>query len=62
MVQVGLGNHAAALQYLEAATDERPVGTSWACYLKGDPLWDDLRSDLRFTALLKKIGLDHIKV
>jgi hypothetical protein len=40
---------------LERAVEER---TPWLPELKMDPLWDNVRSDPRFIAVLKKIGLE----
>jgi TolB-like protein/predicted Ser/Thr protein kinase len=44
-----------ALDWLERAVDER---TPWLLELKNDPAWDSVRSQPRFVALLKKIGLE----
>ncbi|HEY1467438.1 MAG TPA: hypothetical protein VGF61_00235, partial [Candidatus Acidoferrum sp.] len=40
--------------WLEKACGER---TSRLGYLKVEPLWDPLRTDLRFTDLVSRIGL-----
>jgi eukaryotic-like serine/threonine-protein kinase len=45
----------AALDWLERAVEER---ASWLPELKMDPAWDRLRSQPRFIAVLKKIGLE----
>ena len=45
-----------ALDWLERAVDER---TPWLPELNIDPAWDALRSQPRFVALLKKIGLEN---
>ena len=61
LIHLGLGEHEEALRYLEAALDESSVssvtGTRVPAYLKVDPIWDPIRSDPRFAALLEKIGL-----
>jgi len=43
-----------AFHWLEEAYKER---TPWLVFLKTDPQFDGLRSDPRFTALMKKVGL-----
>jgi len=62
LIHLGLGEHEEALRYLEAALDESSVssvtGTRVPAYLKVDPIWDPIRSDPRFAALLEKIGLE----
>ena len=54
MVQVGLGNTDEAFAWLARAYEER---SNWLAYAKVWPLIDDLRSDARFTALLRKVGV-----
>jgi len=49
------GANSEALDWLEKAVEER---TPWLPELKMDPAWDALRSQPRFIALLKKIGLE----
>ena len=49
------GANSEALDWLEKAAEER---TPWLPELKVDPSWDALRSDSRFIAVLKKIGLE----
>ena len=44
-----------ALDWLERAVEEH---SPWLPELKVDPTWDDLRSQPRFVAVLKKIGLE----
>jgi len=54
LVYNGLGNQDEALRQLEKAVEEHDVHLS---FLKVDPKWDLLRSNPRFTAILKRIGL-----
>ena len=49
------GTNAEALQWLERAVEER---SAWLPEIKLDPTFDGIRSDRRFIALLKKIGLE----
>jgi serine/threonine protein kinase/tetratricopeptide (TPR) repeat protein len=49
------GDDSEALGWLERAVDEH---TSWLPEMKIDPMWDAVRSQPRFVALLKKIGLE----
>ena len=49
------GANSEALDWLERAVDDR---TPWLPELKIDPMWDGVRSQPRFVALLKKIGLE----
>src|SRR5437879_4263719 len=50
------GDDSEALDWLERAVDEH---TPWLPELKIDPMWDAVRSQPRFVALLKKIGLEQ---
>ncbi len=54
LVYCGLGDKDNALGWLERAYQERAM---YSASLKVSPVWDDLRSDPRFTALLRKMGL-----
>ena len=49
------GDDSEALDWLERAVDEH---TPWLPEMKIDPMWDAVRSQPRFIALLKKIGLE----
>ncbi len=49
------GDNEQALHWLDRAVDER---AGWLPELKREPTWDAFRSDPRFVALLKKIGLE----
>jgi len=50
----GLGTKEKTFEWLEKAYEGRESDLT---YIGTDPLWDDLRSDPRFAALLKKMGL-----
>jgi TolB-like protein/predicted Ser/Thr protein kinase len=49
------GDDSETLDWLERAVDEH---TPWLPELKIDPIWDAVRSQPRFIALLKKVGLE----
>jgi tetratricopeptide (TPR) repeat protein len=49
------GDDSEALDWLERAVNEH---TPWLPEMKIDPMWDRIRSQPRFIALLKKIGLE----
>jgi adenylate cyclase len=51
---LGLGNHDAAFASLSEACEERCPGVHW---MGIDPIWDELRAEPRFPAVLRKIGL-----
>jgi len=53
LVYCGLGDRDKAFEWFEKAYQERAMSTD----LKVETCWDGLRSDPRFTALLKKMGL-----
>jgi TolB-like protein/DNA-binding winged helix-turn-helix (wHTH) protein/Tfp pilus assembly protein PilF len=54
LVHLALGERDAAIEWLEKACDQRPFGVN---YLNSDPVWDDLRPDPRFKALLARLKL-----
>ena len=54
LVHAGLSDKDEAMAWLERAYEER---SHWLVYLKAWPIFDDLRSDARFTALLGRVGL-----
>ncbi len=54
MIYAGLGDRERAFSYLDLAYRER---SHWLVWLKRDPRWNDVRSDGRFQALVRKIGL-----
>jgi serine/threonine-protein kinase len=49
-----LGDNDQAFEWLEKCLEERDM---WLAFLKIDPIWNNVRSDSRFTTLLNKIGL-----
>jgi tetratricopeptide (TPR) repeat protein len=55
IVHLGLGDRARALDYLEQAYDNN---SQWMPYLRGDRIWDPLRSEPRFAALMRKLGFE----
>jgi eukaryotic-like serine/threonine-protein kinase len=54
LVYLGLDEKDQAFKWLERACRERSTHLVW---LKVDPIFDDLRSDLRFTELIRSSGL-----
>jgi serine/threonine protein kinase/Tfp pilus assembly protein PilF len=54
-IYIGLGENDLALEWLEKAYEERDATLIW---LKTNHVYDSLRSDPRFKALLKKMGLE----
>ena len=55
IVYLGLGDHARALDYLEQA---QAADSQWMMYLQIDRIFDPLRADPRFIALMKKCHFD----
>jgi len=55
IVYLGLGDRARALEYLERGYD---VDSQWMVYLRGDRIFDPLRSEPRFIALMKKLNFE----
>ena len=53
-VYIGLGQNDLVFQYLDKAYEER---YGYLAYLKADPIFDELRSDPRYWALVEKVGL-----
>ena len=56
-IYAGLGNKDTALEFLEKARQERSWDISWQ--IKADLRLDNLRSDPRFQALLRRVGLSQ---
>lgn len=54
LVYTGLGEIDQAFKWLEKAYDDR---MGWLIWLNVEPKWDSIRSDGRFTDLIKRIGL-----
>ncbi len=55
IVYLGLGDRARALDYLERAYD---ADSQWMIYLRGDRIFDPLRSEPRFAALMRKLRFE----
>lgn len=55
-IYIGLDDKDAAMQWLQRAYDERP--NVYLAFLKVAPIYNSLRSDPRFIALLKKVGFE----
>jgi TolB-like protein/DNA-binding winged helix-turn-helix (wHTH) protein/Flp pilus assembly protein TadD len=55
-VYTGLGEKAKALEWLEKGYERHSLGLG-GVGLKVDPVWDPLRSDLRFADLLRRVNL-----
>lgn len=53
---LGLGEHDLALTWLEKGCNDRDV---WALMMKVDPIYAALRTDTRFVALLRRMGLEQ---
>jgi len=54
-IHVGLGEQDQAFQWLEQAYEERSLRPEW---IVRDPAWDPLRSDPRWAALMRRVGLE----
>jgi DNA-binding winged helix-turn-helix (wHTH) protein/TolB-like protein/Tfp pilus assembly protein PilF len=54
IIYVGLGEKARAFEWLERAYDDRSL---WMVFLNVDPRLENLRSDPRFTGLLRRVEL-----
>jgi serine/threonine-protein kinase len=54
IIHIGLGNADTALDWTEKAYDER---RGWLAYLTVNPMFDSLRGNQRFEALIDRMGL-----
>jgi adenylate cyclase len=54
-IYMGLGERDSALSWLETTYDE---GHAQILFLNANPGWEPLRSEPRFQALLRKVGLE----
>jgi serine/threonine-protein kinase len=54
LLHARLGEKEQALARLQRLAEDRNVGVAW---LKVDPLWDSYRTDPRFVALVRRVGL-----
>jgi len=55
IVYSGFGDNDRTLEWIEKAYEER---VSWLRFIKTEPGWDYIRSEPRFIALMKKMGLE----
>ncbi|HVA79462.1 MAG TPA: adenylate/guanylate cyclase domain-containing protein [Candidatus Binataceae bacterium] len=55
LAYLGMGDRVRAMDYLERAYSAH---AQWLCWIKMDRVFDPLRKEPRFIALLKKVGLD----
>jgi TolB-like protein/Tfp pilus assembly protein PilF len=53
LVYLGLGDRDKTIEWLNKCVDER---TNWLVWLWRDPRWDPMRSDPRFTEILRRVG------
>lgn len=56
MVYAGLGQKDEAFAWLERAFEDRSI---WLIFLNVHPMFDDLHTDARFKALVRRMGLDR---
>jgi TolB-like protein len=54
ILHLGLGDHEAAIEWLDRSCNTRSFGIHW---LKVDPIWDPLQPDPRFRPVLEKMYL-----
>ncbi len=55
IVHAGMGDTAAAMDYLERAHAEH---SAWIVFLKNQRIWDSMRGEERFRSLLRRVSLD----
>jgi TolB-like protein/Tfp pilus assembly protein PilF len=53
-IYIGLGEKDQAFEWLHRAVEQK----DWVVFLKSDPVYDPLRSDARFQALLRRMNLE----
>jgi len=58
IVQLGLGDHGRALDLLEKALE---TDSQWIGWLGQDRVFDPLRSEPRFAALLRRLGFEKAR-
>ncbi len=58
LVHLGLGDHARSLSHLERAY---ATDSQWLGWLGADRAFDPLRSEPRFAALVRKLGLERVR-
>ncbi len=56
LIYLGMGDNARAMDYLEQAYSAH---SQWLCWLKMDRIFDPLRTEPRFMALLKKLNFEN---
>ena len=56
LIHLGLGDHKRTMDYLEKAY---AADSQWLGWLKHDHIFDPLRAEPRFVALLRKVGLER---
>jgi hypothetical protein len=54
VVHVALGQPDSAFAWLDRAVKER---SHWLVWLNRDPRWEPLRSDPRYAALVRRVGI-----
>ena len=55
VIHIALGEKDQAFDWMQKAYDDR---SAWLVYGKVDPLFDDVRTDARFSGLMRRVGLN----
>jgi hypothetical protein len=55
MVSFSVGENDQGFKWLDKASEDHD---NWLCWLRVEPVFDSVRSDPRYIALMKKVGLD----